>query len=297
MFGRMRRNRNRARDAGPRGGIDSLPVERADEAPAQETVRQDAPDPPAEDAAPVIDQELARQSTASRYEAERRMREDDQRRQTVFTCACVVAGFCGIAGVIFGTAAVCGHIGQPQQVAVAGPPGIVAGAQESQDIWYDAGGQMHINVHITREPDRELNIYIDQDGNVTTDETPADDGSGTGTDPSEADGQDGDPAEPPGDGGDGDDGDGSGNAEAPGGDAAVPKTEEELLAEMQDRVSSGGSGYLESDVQYVVQRGDTLSEISNRVGFSVDFLAAYNGIRDKNLIITGETLRYPSFTN
>lgn len=294
MFRRLRRRRSR--DPVPTGGIEAV-VQDTEAGPEPEAVPED--DAPAEASGAVpMDPELARQCTESRQEAERRMRADDQRRQTVFACACVVAGFCGITGVIFGTAAVCGRIGQPQQYAVAGPPGIVAGAQQDQEAWYDAGGRLHVNVHITREPDRELNIYIDQDGNVTTDppetaepeggegQDGQEDGNGTTAPPD-------DTGQP--DGGADEGGNGGGDGENQDADPA-PKTEDDLLAEMQARKDAGGSGYTESDVQYVVRYGDTLSAISNRTGFSVDFLAAYNGIRDKNLIITGEVLRYPSFT-
>ena len=252
-----------------------------------------------------MDPVLAKECEESRLEAERRMRADDQKRQTVFACACVVAGFCGILGVIFGTAAVCSRLGRSQQLAMAGSPTVVEGyyqQQGSQDIWYDAGGRMHVNVHITREPDREINIYIDPDGNVST-EAPAsvpadngDDGSAAAG-PSDNDGEPGGQASVP-------DGDGNGEEDPAGStgedddghtDASLPKTEAEILAEMEERRKNGYSGYSETDVQYVIRRGDTLSAISNDTGFSVDFLAAYNSIADKNLIITGEVLRYPSF--
>lgn len=52
--------------------------------------------------------------------------------------------------------------------------------------------------------------------------------------------------------------------------------------------------YLDTDKVYIVAWGDTLTEISNEVGFSVDFLAAYNHIENPNLIYTSESLRYPS---
>lgn len=306
FFGKAKRNRTR--DSLPRGGIDSFPVDRdamdegppgpeADPIPVQAEAAG-APDIPE---GSVLDADLARRSTESRYEAERRMRADDQRRQTVFACACVVAGFCGIAGVIFGTAAVCSRIGQPQQVAVAAPPSVVAG-QGAQEVWYDAGGQMHINVHITRESDKEVNIYIDQNGNVSTEKPQDADPGSTGNDGDAAtgDAESGDPGDGsqdgaqagPADGGNDTDADKQTGTEA----GAPPRSEEELLAEMQARKAAGGSGYAETDEQYVVKQGDTLSKISGRTGFSVDFLAVYNGIRDRNMIITGEILRYPSFT-
>lgn len=52
--------------------------------------------------------------------------------------------------------------------------------------------------------------------------------------------------------------------------------------------------YLDTDKVYIVAWGDTLTEISNEVGFSVDFLAAYNHIENPNLIYASESLRYPS---
>lgn len=70
--------------------------------------------------------------------------------------------------------------------------------------------------------------------------------------------------------------------------------EEEILREAASRRAAGKGWYLDTDGIYVIRRGDTLGELSGKLGFSVDFLAAYNGIEDKNLIITGESLRYPA---
>jgi lipoprotein-anchoring transpeptidase ErfK/SrfK len=44
---------------------------------------------------------------------------------------------------------------------------------------------------------------------------------------------------------------------------------------------------------YVVQRGDTLSRIAARYGVTASALAAANGIRNANLIYTGQLLRIP----
>lgn len=47
---------------------------------------------------------------------------------------------------------------------------------------------------------------------------------------------------------------------------------------------------------YVVQRGDTLARIAARYGVSTSALAAANGIRNPNLIYTGQVLRIPGRT-
>lgn len=44
---------------------------------------------------------------------------------------------------------------------------------------------------------------------------------------------------------------------------------------------------------YVVKRGDTLSRISGKVGFSVQELAEYNHIENVNLIYTNQSIRLP----
>ena len=44
---------------------------------------------------------------------------------------------------------------------------------------------------------------------------------------------------------------------------------------------------------YVIQEGDTLSYISGQLGYSVDELASYNKIEDKNLIYSNSALRLP----
>lgn len=45
---------------------------------------------------------------------------------------------------------------------------------------------------------------------------------------------------------------------------------------------------------YTVQKGDTLSDISKIVGYSVDELADYNHIANKNLIYVNESIRIPA---
>lgn len=47
-------------------------------------------------------------------------------------------------------------------------------------------------------------------------------------------------------------------------------------------------------VVYLIQKGDTLSEISAKVLYSVDELAEYNKIKDVNLIYADSALRIPN---
>lgn len=58
----------------------------------------------------------------------------------------------------------------------------------------------------------------------------------------------------------------------------------------QLRVPDSGGG----QITYIVQQGDTLSEIAQNYGVSVDTLAALNGIGNPNLIYVGEKLFIPS---
>lgn len=44
---------------------------------------------------------------------------------------------------------------------------------------------------------------------------------------------------------------------------------------------------------YPVVKGDTLTKVSRRVGYSVDEIAEYNHIKNVNLIYAGESLRVP----
>ena len=46
-----------------------------------------------------------------------------------------------------------------------------------------------------------------------------------------------------------------------------------------------------SEEYYTVQRGDTLSAIAKKYGTTVAQLVAWNGIKNPNLIITGQVLR------
>lgn len=47
---------------------------------------------------------------------------------------------------------------------------------------------------------------------------------------------------------------------------------------------------------YTVVKGDTLSEIAQKYGTTVDTLVSLNGIKDPNLIITGQVLKLPGTT-
>lgn len=47
-----------------------------------------------------------------------------------------------------------------------------------------------------------------------------------------------------------------------------------------------------NDRVYVVQPGDTLSQIAEQLGTSVDYLASYNGIPDPNIIYSGQALSF-----
>lgn len=313
MLNLMNRRRNRrAPDGGPepvRGDIgmavpddpeDGAYGQHEDSRPARAMAAE--PDDGIPKSIPEEDRVLMRESRRAREYAREKNRRDDQMRQTVFSCACVVAGFCGIAGVVFGTAAVCRNLGSPHSIAASTPPqqSYVAGVDPSDmNVYYDQAGRMHVNVYLTKQPDMDINIRIDGEGNVTTETVPRDEGQVPQDPPAQEPATD--TQEPAG----GEDAVPDGNGQDPaagavqdtgdGDQTGGQKTEQELLDEQAARRQEGGSGYLESDAQYVVERGDTLTKVSHRTGFSVDFLAAYNGLADKNLIITGEVLRYPSF--
>lgn len=113
-----------------------------------------------------------------------------------------------------------------------------------------------------------------------------DTGEGTGADSSSASGENGT---------EGASGTGSGTAAQAGSENPYKgMTEEEILKAAQERRDAGKGMYLDTDKVYKVQAGDTLSKLSGKLGFSVDFLAAYNGLNSKDMIHAGESLRYPS---
>lgn len=334
----------------------------------------------------------AKQARARRPAAEKPVRamavdfRDEAVRQVAFTCGCVTAGFCAVLLVIFGTVFVC-------RTFQAKPAPVLAAPAGSENVYYDAGGRMHVNVYMQKDPDTEITVYVLPDGTVTT-EKPAEsggvrvvtmyvgeDGSVSSEPPEKK--PDPEPPEPempgsqvlyldkdgqlvaekPAEGpwrpitvittADGQTDvipgelqdvpeiaseepepvpplvlyimpDGTVSTTDPGGDARKftvdlngdgPKiTQDEpvqpdppveknpyegmdeasILAEAERRRKSGGPMFLDTDESYHIIWGDTLGELSKRFGFSVDFLAAYNEIQDKNLILAGGTLRYPS---
>lgn len=75
----------------------------------------------------------------------------------------------------------------------------------------------------------------------------------------------------------------------------MTKTEYEkyLLDKQKEAVKNGQNRYNDDDTAYKIVRGDTLSQISQRTGYSIQFLAEYNNIQNPNLIITGDLLYIP----
>lgn len=63
----------------------------------------------------------------------------------------------------------------------------------------------------------------------------------------------------------------------------------------QDSASAGGNAAATvAEGQYVVRRGDSIDRIASRLGVEQQALLVENGIRNKNLIYAGQTLRIPS---
>lgn len=78
----------------------------------------------------------------------------------------------------------------------------------------------------------------------------------------------------------------------------VPRDEESTLASENDNEAntedSDTSAPSADDTVYTVQSGDTLSEIAERFGLSIDEIAAYNKIDDPRLIYAGQKIYIPA---
>lgn len=59
-------------------------------------------------------------------------------------------------------------------------------------------------------------------------------------------------------------------------------------------ITNVDASVLDSDGNYIIQHGDTLSYISSLVMCPVDYIADFNDIADVNLIHTGNALSFPS---
>ena len=73
---------------------------------------------------------------------------------------------------------------------------------------------------------------------------------------------------------------------------------EDIDDSVANNVPFYGSEYVVVDIDgnmvYLVKKGDTLSDVSGRVGYSVQELAAFNSVDNVNLIYEGQTLRIPA---
>ncbi|MFF2053831.1 LysM peptidoglycan-binding domain-containing protein [Leifsonia sp. NPDC058194] len=72
----------------------------------------------------------------------------------------------------------------------------------------------------------------------------------------------------------------------------VPTPGSDVPASPPDRASDQTAAP-QPDKIYLIQDGDTLTSISARLGMSVDSIAAYNAIRNVNVIDAGAVLRVP----
>ena len=86
-------------------------------------------------------------------------------------------------------------------------------------------------------------------------------------------------------------------------DKYISETPTDATSAKADNTAEGESNrksdneYIVLDVDgnliYLVEKGDTLTDVSSRISYSVDEIAEYNHIKDVNLIYAGETLRVP----
>lgn len=72
---------------------------------------------------------------------------------------------------------------------------------------------------------------------------------------------------------------------------------EAKLNHLDGSIQPPTSSPVQNYITYVVQPGDTLSEIALRYGTTYQTLAALNGISNPNLIYTGQTIRVPEDEN
>lgn len=72
----------------------------------------------------------------------------------------------------------------------------------------------------------------------------------------------------------------------------------QAVASSQDDRNLFGNEYIVVDIDgnivYLVHKGDTLSQVSGRIGYSVQELAKFNDIANVNMIYEGQTLRVPA---
>lgn len=221
-----------------------------------------------------------------------------QTKDTLFGIMCVIIGLLGVMGIVVGVVVACNAYVLKPQTTVQVPQNV---DPENLSVYYDPSGQMHVNIYIEKRPDLDINVNIDENGEASVETIVHDDENTTDTtsentaenttegitnpsDETSTENQTENTTETE-----------SSDKTPIDKDSITSELEKELLDQMQQQIADGKSGYSETDTVYTVIHGDTLTKISHDTGFSVDFLATYNHIADKNLIITGESIRYPSF--
>ena len=246
-------------------------------------------------------------------ECRRKATKNGQTKDILFAIMCLIMGLLGIIAIVVGVIIACGAYNNPfnktQSQSTVGIPANLD--SENISVHYDPSGQMHINVYVEKRPDLDINVTIDENGEASveamvhddettsehTTESTTESTTENTTEENVSDNTiEGDTTEDLHVPDSNTETDISVSESGISTDPITPEMEKELLKQMEQRISEGGSGYLESDKIYVVGEGDTLTKISRDTGFSIDFLANYNHIQDKNLIITSESIRIPVFT-
>ena len=228
-------------------------------------------------------------------------------RDRLFTVGCIGFGAIGIMGIGLGvlTCVETLHPGLP--VVAAQPTTEISRSTDNVPldnlpvdlndpnvrIHYDENGKMVIDVYLTSDKvtDVELNTHGTDDDPIVSDnqadETKPDEQVTEVPDEQTTEQPDEQTVEQP-------DEQTTEQSDTQTTDDTEVKPDEPSNPDNTELKPSSDSTTSDGDIVYTIQPGDTLTKISGMTGYSVDFLAEYNHIEDKNLIYAYASLRYPA---
>lgn len=142
-------------DNGPGDTVqtDTLKVETPKDLPERRTRTKRVP--------PDQNDQVMQDSQRKCTECKQAISKNNRIKDIVFTVACLMGGLGGLAAIVVGVIITCNYFTNNNK------PTIPIGVDPQNVQYYDDNGQMHVDVYMPKRPPVDVNIIIDENGDVT----------------------------------------------------------------------------------------------------------------------------------